>query len=98
MKDLNDLVSDSSPTLVEFGKINDVGQIVGSRIHKWQWIHPFLAISDNHASGEAQTSSALPKPHESLDTVPEVAQKTLERQMLSNILETVLNLLSYKAP
>jgi probable HAF family extracellular repeat protein len=81
MRDLNDLVSDSSLTLVDSGKINDLGQIVGLAFTRSGELHAFLASPDNDRSSETQNSSGLSKPPRSSAALPEVIQKTLERQM-----------------
>jgi probable HAF family extracellular repeat protein len=82
MRDLNDLVSDTSLTLVDSGKINDVGQIVGLAFTSSGELHGFLATPGNDTSGEVQTSAALPKPPRSAVALPELVQKTPERHML----------------
>jgi probable HAF family extracellular repeat protein len=80
MRDLNDLVSDTL-ILVDSGKINDRGQIAGLGFTSNGEPHGFLATPENDDSSEAETSSALPKPQRPVVSLPELARKTLERQM-----------------
>jgi uncharacterized membrane protein len=81
MRDLNDLVSDSTFRPMDPGKINDIGQIAGIALTEMGELHGFLASPDNDDSGEAQTSTALPKQPRSTVALPEVVQKTLERRL-----------------
>jgi probable HAF family extracellular repeat protein len=81
MRDLNDLVSETSLTLVDSGKINDQGQIVGLAFTSDGEPHAFLATPDNDVSGEMGSSAMIPKPqHRHMIALP-VAQKTLDRRM-----------------
>ena len=63
------------------GKINDRGEIVGVALTEMGELHGFLASPDSDDSSEAQTSRTVPKQPRSTVALPEVVQKTLERQM-----------------
>jgi len=82
IRDLNDLVSGSSLTLVESGKINDLGQIVGLAFTSSGELHAFLATPNDDESGDVHTSAALAEPMRSSAALPEVVQKTIERRMV----------------
>ena len=82
MRDLNDLVSNSTFRPVDRGKINDRGQIVGIALTELGELHGFLASPDSDDSGDAQTSTAVAKPARPAVALPELVQKTLERQKL----------------
>jgi probable HAF family extracellular repeat protein len=81
MRDLNNLVSDSTFRAMDPGKINDQAQIVGIALTETGEFHGFLASPDNDDSAEVQTSTALPKQPRLNVAPPEVVQKTLERRM-----------------
>jgi len=81
MRDLNDLVSDGSLALVESGKINDRGQIVGLAFTNGGELHGFLATPHDDASGTSETAAVLSKPQRLIIALPEVVQKMLDRQM-----------------
>ena len=80
MRDLNDLVSDSSLTLVESGKINDLGQIVGLAFTSSGELHGFLATPDTDEVDQGHTSSAVTRPARSVVALPELVRETVERQ------------------
>jgi probable HAF family extracellular repeat protein len=82
MRDLNNLVSGSSLTLVDSGKINDQGQVVGLAFTNNGELHGFLASPDNDDSVDTEASAAIraSQTRQGL-ALPEVVQKMLERQM-----------------
>lgn len=84
MRDLNDLVSDSTVRPMDPGEINDGGQIVGTALTETGELHGFLASPDDDDSGEAGDSTMNRGPQDShMLPLPEVVQRMLYRQTYS---------------
>jgi probable HAF family extracellular repeat protein len=82
MKDLNDLVPSGSISMVDVGKINDSGQVVGLAITNEGEFHAFLATPSNDREGEEPAPGSVANRPKPVITIPEVARRALEHRML----------------